>query len=189
MAKSWYVVQTYSGYEKKMERVLRQKLDEGVLDPNIVSDIKVPQEEIVDIDKDGKKKTRKNLILPGYIMVEMDLPDIGWKPTCSAIRATQGVYGFVGTKPNERPRPIASEEAKNILQRSGDIKGDSKAVRIKQIYSVGDQVKINEGPFASFSGSVDEVYADKAKLRVTVQIFGRATPVEVDLTQVEKLVQ
>lgn len=188
MAKSWYVVQTYSGYEKKMERVLRQKLDENILDSSIVSDIKVPQEEIVEI-KDGKKKTRKNLILPGYIMVEMDLPDIDWKPVCSEIRATQGIYGFVGTKPNERPRPIASDEAKNILQRSGDIKGDNKTVRIKQIYSVGDQVKINDGPFASFSGTVDEVYADKAKLRVTVQIFGRATPVEVDLTQVEKLVQ
>lgn len=188
MAKSWYVVQTYSGYEKKMERVLRQKLDENILDSSIVSDIKVPQEEIVEI-KDGKRKTRKNLILPGYIMVEMDLPEIGWKPVCSEIRATQGVYGFVGTKPNERPRPIASDEAKSILQRSGDIKGDSRTVRIKQIYSVGDQVKINDGPFASFSGSVDEVYADKAKLRVTVQIFGRATPVEVDLTQVEKLVQ
>lgn len=188
MAKSWYVVQTYSGYEKKIEKILRLKLDAGDLDSNIVSDIKVPQEEVVEI-KDGKKKTRKNLILPGYIMVEMDLPDIGWKSVCSAIRSTQGVSGFVGTKPNERPRPIPAEEAKNIFQRSGDIKGDNKTVRIKQIYSVGDQVKINEGAFASFSGTVDEVYADKAKLRVTVQIFGRATPVEVDLTQVEKLVQ
>lgn len=191
MAKSWYIVQTYSGYEKKMERVLRQKLDDAnnVLDPSVVSDVKVPVEEIVEIGKDGKRKTRKNLILPGYIMVEMDLPDIGWKPFCSEIRATQGIYGFVGTKPNEKPHPIPAEEARNILQRSGDIKGDSKTVRIKQIYSVGDQVKIKEGAFASFSGTVDEVYADKAKLRVTVQIFGRATPVEVELSQVEKLVQ
>lgn len=189
MAKSWYIVQTFSGYEKKMERVLRQKLDEGILDSNIVSDIKVPQEEVVEVDKNGKRRSRKNLILPGYIMVEMDLPETEWRPVCSVIRSTQGIYGFVGTKPNERPHPISSEEAKNILQRSGDIKGESKTVRIKQIYSVGDQVKINEGPFASFSGTVDEVYADKAKLRVTVQIFGRATPVEVDLTQVEKLVQ
>ena len=187
MSKSWYIVQSYVGYEKKIERILHQKLDEGVLDSNIVSDIKVPVEEVVEI-KDGKKKSRKNLILPGYIMLEMDLPDIGWKDVCSEIRSTQGVGGFVGTKPNERPRPIPNDQVRNILQRSGDIKGD-KSVRVKQIYSVGDQVKINEGPFASFSGAVDEVYADKAKLRVTVQIFGRATPVEVDLSQVEKLVQ
>lgn len=187
MAKSWYVVQTYSGYEKKMAKVLSQKLDEGRLDKNVVFDVKVPEEEFEEI-KDGKKRKRHSLILPGYIMVEMDLPDIGWKSVCSEIRATQGVYGFVGTKPNDRPKPIAAEEAKSILQRSGDIKGD-KTIRMKQIYSVGDQVKINEGPFASFSGTVDEVYDDKTKLRVTVQIFGRATPVEVDLTQVEKLIQ
>ncbi|MBQ0052786.1 MAG: transcription termination/antitermination factor NusG [Treponema sp.] len=187
MSKSWYIVQTYTGYEKKIEKTLRQKLEDGSLDSAVVSDIKVPQEEVVEI-KDGKKKARKNLLLPGYIMMEMDLPDIGWKAVCSAIRSIQGVTGFVSTKPNERPRPISTDEAKNILQKSGDIKGD-KAVRIKQIYSVGDQVKINEGPFASFSGAVEEVYADKAKLRVMVQIFGRATPVEVDLTQVEKLVQ
>lgn len=188
MAKSWYIVHTYTGYEKKIERTLRQKLETGDLDSTVVFDIKVPVEEVIEV-KDGKKRSRKNMILPGYIMMEMDLPDIGWKPVCSVIRATQGVTGFVGTKPNERPRPIPAEEAKNILQKSGDIKGENKSVRIKQIYSVGDQVKINEGPFASFSGAVEEVYADKAKLRVMVQIFGRATPVEVDLTQVEKLVQ
>ena len=188
MAKSWYIVHTYTGYEKKIERTLRQKMEDGILDASVVSDIKVPVEEVVEI-KDGKKKSRKNMILPGYIMMEMDLPDIGWKAVCSAIRSTQGVTGFVGTKPNERPRPIPNEEARNILQKSGDIKGEKAAARIKQIYSIGDQVKINEGPFASFSGAVEEVYADRAKLRVMVQIFGRATPVEVDLTQVEKLVQ
>lgn len=186
MSKNWYIVHTYTGYENKIERTLRQKLEDGEIDSSIVSEVKVPVEEIVEI-KDGKRKTRKNKFLPGYIMLEMDLPDIGWKPVCSAVRSIQGVTGFVGTNPNEKPRPISTDEAKNILQRSGDIKGE-KNVRIKQIYSVGDQVKITEGPFATFSGAVEEIYSDKAKLRVMVQIFGRATPVEVDFTQVEKLV-
>jgi transcriptional antiterminator NusG len=188
MSKSWYIVQTYAGYENKIERTIRTKLEECELDSAVVTDVKVPVEEVVEITKDGKKRTRKNKFLPGYIMLEMDLPSIGWKNTCSVIRSIQGVNGFVGTNPNERPRPISSDEAKNILQKAGEIKGE-KSVRIKQIYSIGDQVKITEGPFATFSGAVEEIYADKSKLRVMVQIFGRATPVEVDFTQVERLVQ
>ncbi len=187
MAKGWYIVHTYTGYENKIERTLRMKIEEGEIDSSVVTDVKVPVEEVVEI-KDGKKHSRKNKFLPGYIMLEMDLPDIGWKSICSSIRSIQGVTGFVGTNPNQRPRPISADEARNILMKSGDIKGE-RSVRIKQAYAVGDQVKINEGPFASFSGSVEEVYADKSRLRVMVQIFGRATPVEVDITQVEKLVQ
>ena len=187
MAKGWYIVHTYTGYENKIERTLRMKMDEGEIDTAIDSDVKVPVEEVVEI-KDGKKHSRKNKFLPGYIMLEMDLPDIGWKAVCSAIRSIQGVTGFVGTNPNQRPRPISSDEARNILVKSGEIKGE-KSVRIKQAYAVGDQVKINEGAFASFSGAVEEIYPDKSKMRVMVQIFGRATPVEVDITQVEKLVQ
>ena len=161
-------------------------LEAGELDSNIVSDVKVPVEEVVEI-KDGKKRSRKNKFLPGYIMMEMDLPEIGWKDVCGAIRHIQGVTGFVGTNPNVRPRPISSGEAKNLLQKSGDIKGE-KTVRVKQSYELGDQVKITEGPFASFSGTVEEINAEKNKLRVMVQIFGRATPVEVDLLQVEKAI-
>lgn len=186
MSKGWYIVHTYTGYENKIERTLRTKIEEGELDSSVVTEIKVPVEEVIEI-KDGKRKSRKNKFLPGYIMLEMDLPDIGWKTVCSTIRSVQGVTGFVGTNPNERPRPISNDEARNILQKSGDIKGE-KNVRIKQIYSIGDQVKINEGPFASFSGVVEEIYADKNKLRVMVQIFGRATPVEVDISQVEKAI-
>ncbi len=186
MAKSWYIIHTYAGYEKKIERTLRTKLDEHELDSNVVTDIKVPEEEVVEI-KDGKKKTRKNKFLPCYIMLEMDLPQLGWKNTCSVIRSIQGVTGFVGTNPNEKPRPISNDEAKSILMKTGEIKGE-KNVRIKQDYSVGDQVKITAGPFATFSGSVEDISAERNKLRVMVQIFGRATPVEVDLTQVEKLV-
>jgi len=187
MAKGWYMVQTYAGYENKIEKILHLKLENGELNKEYVTDILVPVEEVVEI-KDNKKKTRKVKFLPSYIMLELDLPDLGWKATCSAIRRIQGVNGFVGTDPNVRPRPISDDEARKILVRCGRIKGE-KNVRVMQAYNVDDQVKINEGPFASFSGVVEEIYPDKSKMRVMVQIFGRATPVEVDITQVEKLVQ
>ena len=186
MSKNWYIVHTYTGYEKKILRTVNQKLEAGELDSNIITDVKVPEEEVVEI-KDGKKKTKKNMILPGYIMMEMDLPEIGWKDLCGKIRHIQGVTGFVGTNPSEKPRPISADEAKNLLLKAGEIKGE-KNVKIKQNYAIGDQVKITDGPFGSFSGTVEEIDAAKGKLRVMVQIFGRSTPVEVDLLQVEKLI-
>jgi len=185
MARSWYILHTYTGYEQKINRTLNTLLAENKLDPAIVLQIKVPTEEVVDV-RNGKKHTRNNLILPGYIMIEMDLPQVGWKNTCAQIRRIQGVTGFVGTNPSERPRPISADEAKNLLQAAGELKGE-KSVRIKQNFEIGDQVKITEGPFASFSGAIEDVNAEKNKLRVNVQIFGRATPVEVDILQVEKI--
>ncbi len=185
MAKSWYILHTYTGYEGKIERTLRTLIEKNELDPAVVTDVKVPVEEVLEI-KDGKKRTRNDKFLPGYMMIEMDLPEIGWKAVCSTIRRVQGVTGFVGTNPNERPRPISAEEAKNLLQKSGAIKGE-RQVHIKQSFAVGDQVRITDGPFATFSGNVEEVNAEKDKLRVVVQIFGRATPVEVSLLQVEKI--
>lgn len=184
MSKNWYIVHTYTGYENKVERTIHTMLDMKELDAAVVTDVKVPVEEVVEV-KDGKKRTRKNKFLPGYIMLELDLPEVGWKTTCSAIRRIQGVTGFVGTNPDVRPRPISAEETKNLLQKSGEIKGE-KQVRIKQTYEVGDHVKITDGPFATFSGAIEEVNVEKNKLRVMVQIFGRATPVEVDILQVEK---
>ena len=185
MAKSWYIVQTFTGYEQKIDRILHKYLEDGTIDSEILTDVKVPMEEVVEV-KGNKKVTHKNLILPGYIMLEMDLPQIGWKNTCSQIRRIQGVNGFVGTDPSERPRPITTQEAKRILQQAGELKGE-KSARVTHNYEVGDQVKITEGPFATFSGAIEEVYTEKSKLRVNVQIFGRATPVEVDITQVEKI--
>lgn len=185
MAKSWYILQTYTGYEQKIDRILHKLLEDGSIDSTVLTDIKVPTEEIVEV-RNGKKHTTNSLLLPGYVMLEMDLPQLGWKATCSQIRRIQGVTGFVGTNPSERPRPIKADEAKNLLQQAGEIKGE-KSVRVKQSYEVGDKVKINEGPFATFDGVVEEVDAGKSKLRVNVQIFGRATPVEVDVTQVEKI--
>lgn len=185
MAKGWYILHTYSGYEGKIERTIRSLLENGDLSADAVLDVKVPVEEVCEV-KDGKKKVVTKKFLPGYIMIELDLPDLGWKDTCSKIRRIQGVTGFVGAGSNERPRPLSGEEAKALLQKSGEIKGD-KPVRMKQSFAVGEQVKIIDGPFASFSGSIEEVNLEKNKLRVVVGIFGRATPVEVDLLQVEKI--
>ena len=185
MSRSWYIVHTYSGYEQKICNTLNTLLSENKIDSNVLIQVKVPIEEVEEV-KNNKKVKRKILLLPGYIMVEMDLPQIGWKDVCSQIRRVQGVTGFVGTKPSEKPRPISPEEAKSLLQQAGEIKGE-KVSRVTQAYNVGDRVKITAGPFATFEGNVEEVNAEKNKLRVNVQIFGRATPVEVDVLQVDKI--
>lgn len=191
MAKNWYILHTYSGYEAKIESEIRSLIEMKKIDSSVVTDIRVPLEEVKELVPDKKtgktkERIRMNKFLPGYIMIEMDLPELGWKDTCTAIRRINGVTGFVGTKPIERPRPISVQEAKNLLQKSGVIKGEKLVV--KHSYNVGDLVKINDGPFATFTGKVDSVNTEKDKLRVTVQIFGRETPVEVSLAQAEKVV-
>jgi transcriptional antiterminator NusG len=184
MAKAWYVLHTYSGYENKIEKTIRRLIgDENLAE--VVFDIKVPTEQVVEM-KDGKKKVTTKKFLPGYILLEMDLPDRGWKPVCSLIRRIDGVTGFVGASVEFKPQPISAEEARTILQKTGEIKGE-KVIKPKQTFSPGENVRIIEGPFDSFTGVVEEVNMEKAKLRVTVGIFGRATPVEVDFLQVEKI--
>jgi transcriptional antiterminator NusG len=185
MAKAWYVLHVYSGYENKIERTIRMLLDNGELSKDIVTDIKVPSEDVVDV-KDGKKRSSSRKILPGYILVEMDLPEDSWKATCSGIRKVTGVTGFVGATQHHKPQPITAEEARGVLQRAGEIKGDRPA-RTRQTFTPGEQVKIIDGPFESFTGAIEEVIADKSKLKVMVGIFGRSTPVEVDMLQVEKM--
>lgn len=184
MAKSWYVLHTFSGHENKIEKTIRRMIDDGEFG-EAVNDIKVPSEKVVDV-KDGKRKERMQKVLPGYILLEMDLPDLGWKPVCSKIRRIQGVTGFVGTSPSAKPQPISTEEARNLLARMGEIKGDS-SYRPKQTYVVGETVRIIDGPFESFTGTVEEVQDEKNRLKVMVGIFGRNTPVEVEYLQVEKL--
>jgi len=185
MATGWYVLHTYSGYENKIEKLIRKMTEKGELDKEIVRDVKVPSEEVVEV-RDGKKRTQTRKFLPGYILVEMDLPDQGWKITCSKIRKIQGVTGFVGTPADRKPGPLSGDEARGILQKSGEIKGERPA-RTRQTYVAGEQVKIIDGPFESFTGVIEEVNQEKNKLKVMVGIFGRNVPVEVDLLQVEKL--
>jgi transcriptional antiterminator NusG len=184
MAKAWYVLHTYSGYENRIEKTIRRLVADENLSEYIF-DIKVPSEQVVEM-KDGKKRVTSKKFLPGYILLEMDLPDRDWKPICSLIRRISGVTGFVGSSADFRPQPISAEEARIILQKTGEIKGD-KVIKPRQTFSLGESVRIVEGPFDSFTGTVEEVNMEKAKLRVTVGIFGRATPVEVDFLQVEKI--
>ncbi|MDR1955729.1 MAG: transcription termination/antitermination protein NusG [Treponema sp.] len=185
MATGWYVLHTYSGYENRIEKTIRMLIEAGELDKEQVRDVKIPSEEVVEV-KDGKKRTMTKKFLPGYILVEMDLPDPGWKAICSKIRKIPGVTGFVGTPADRKPQPLQGEEARVILQKSGEIKGE-RPVRTRQSFDPGQQVKIIEGPFESFTGIIEEVNHEKNKLKVMVGIFGRNTPVEVDLLQVEKL--
>ena len=185
MATGWYVLHTYSGYENKIEKLIRIMTEKGELDKEIVRDVKVPSEEIVEL-RDGKKRTQTRKFLPGYILVEMDLPDLGWKATCSKIKKIQGVTGFVGTPADRKPSPLSGDEARGILQKSGELKGE-RPVRARQNYAAGESIKIIDGPFESFTGVIEEVNQEKNKLKVMVGIFGRNVPVEVDLLQVEKL--
>jgi transcriptional antiterminator NusG len=184
MAKSWYVLHVYSGYENKIERTIRMMIENGDLSRDIITDVKVPSEEVVDV-KDGKRRSSSRKILPGYLLVEMDLPEDSWKATCAGIRKITGVTGFVGATQHHKPQPISAEEARGVLQRAGEIKGD-RGARTRQTFSQGEQVKIIDGPFESFAGTIEEVIPEKNKLKVMVGIFGRATPVEVDMLQVEK---
>jgi transcriptional antiterminator NusG len=185
MAADWYVLHTYSGYENKIEKTIRLMLENGDLDKEVVQDIKIPS-EVVTETKDGKKRTQTRKILPGYILVEMDLPDSNWKPTCSRIKKINGVTGFVGTPSDKKPNPLSGDEARAILQKAGEMKGE-RVTRSRQSFSPGEQVKITGGPFETFTGTIEEVNQEKNKLKVMVGIFGRNTPVEVDIGQVEKV--
>ncbi|MCL1994550.1 MAG: transcription termination/antitermination protein NusG [Spirochaetes bacterium] len=187
MAIGWYVLHTYSGYEKKIEKSIRMLIDKGELDKDVVRDIKIPETSEVEV-KDGKKKTQNKKMLPGYILIEMNLPDSAagtWKLTFSKIKRIQGVAGFVGATATGKPQSLPSHEAREILQKAGEIKGE-RPTRSRQSFAVGEMVKIIDGPFESFSGEIEEVNIEKNKLKVMVLIFNRKTPVEVDLLQVER---
>ena len=184
MPKGWYVVHTYSGYENKVEKHLRKLMENEILQ-EAVSDVKVPSEEVVEV-RDGKKRVTNRKFLPGYILLEMDLPDNGWKAICSEVRKIQGVTGFVGSTRGVKPQPISAEEARDILQKAGEIKTE-KHMKPAQSFNVGESVRIIDGPFDTFTGGVEEVNLEKGRLRVMVGIFGRSTPVEVDFNQVEKI--
>jgi transcriptional antiterminator NusG len=187
MATGWYVLHTYSGYENKVEKTIRMMIGNGDLDGAVVRDVKIPCEEVVEV-KDGKKRTQTRKFFPGYILVEMDLPNEEqlWKLACSKIKKIPGVTGFVGAAANRKPTPLSADEARSILQRAGEMKGERPA-RARQSFNAGEQVKIIDGPFESFTGTIEEVNQEKNKLKVMVGIFGRNTPVEVDILQVEKV--
>src|SRR5690554_3817113 len=176
MSKRWYVVHVYSGMEKSVQRALIERIERAELQDSF-GQILIPSEEVVEV-KNGKKSISQRRIFPGYVLVEMDLTDETWH----LVRSTSRVTGFLGGSGN-RPTPISDREVEKILSQMEE--GVEKP-RPKVLFEVGELVRVKEGPFADFNGNVEEVNYEKSKVRVSVTIFGRATPVELDFDQVEK---
>jgi len=176
MNKRWYVVHVYSGMEKSVLKALLERIERAGLQTSF-GRILVPSEEVVEI-KGGKKSISERRIFPGYVLVEMDLTDETWH----LVKNTNRVTGFLGGSGN-RPAPISDREVEKILSQMEE--GVEKP-KPKVLFEVGELVRVKEGPFADFNGNVEDVNYEKSKVRVSVTIFGRATPVELDFGQVEK---
>lgn len=183
MARAWYILQTYSQYEKRVEKALRMLMKNPEVS-KFLFDVKVPVEKIVE-NRNGKRREREVMIWPGYVLLELELDTENWKDIVSQIKRVTGVSGFVGVTGNVKPNPISSDEVKAILMRTGEIKAD-KSVLFHTLFNHGEQVRISDGPFSGFQGTIEEINFERQKLRIMVWIFGRATPVELDFNQVEK---
>ena len=173
----WYVVHAYSGMEKAVERNLRERIDRSGMQQKF-GRILVPTEEVVEL-KNGKKSVTERRFFPGYVLVEMLMDDDSWH----LVKHTSKVTGFVGGARN-RPAPISEAEVMKIVNQMQE--GVDKP-RPRVQWQVGELVRVKDGPFTDFNGAVEEVNYEKSKVRVSVTIFGRATPVELDFAQVEKV--
>jgi transcriptional antiterminator NusG len=169
----WYVVHCYSGYENKVRHNLEQRIETMGMKDRIF-DVVVPTEEEIEV-KEGKRRTIERRVFPGYILVQMIMTEESWY----VVRNTPGVTGFVGM--GNEPTPLRPEEVASIIKRM-----EAEAPRIKVTYSIGQKVRIIDGPFNDFIGTVDHIDMERAKVRVMVSFFGRETPVELDFLQVEK---
>ncbi|MFC7394831.1 transcription termination/antitermination protein NusG [Scopulibacillus cellulosilyticus] len=177
MEKNWYVVHTYSGYENKVKTNLEKRVESMGMSDKIFR-ILVPVEEETEI-KNGKKKSAMKKVFPGYVLAEMIMTDDSWY----VVRNTPGVTGFVGsTGAGSKPIPLLPEEVEAILKKMG-IKDGKTDVD----FEIDEQVKVKEGPFADFVGSIKEIDTEKEKIKVHVNMFGRETPVELDFGQIEKI--
>jgi len=176
MAKHWYVVHTYSQFEKSVQRALTERVQrEGMQDK--FGQILVPVEEVVEL-KSGQKSITERKFFPGYVLVEMEMTDETWH----LVKSTPKVTGFLGGSAM-KPTPISAKEVQNIMQQ---MQAGVEKPRPKVLFEVGELVRVKDGPFTDFNGSVEDVNYDKNKIRVAVTIFGRSTPVELDFGQVEK---
>ena len=190
MSKGWYVVHTYSGYEQKIERIIN-KLREN--DPDFAmycTGVSVPMEQVEVMNEKGEKKMELRKILPSYILVELELPESSWRSITSKIIRIQGVTGFLSADKSGMvpPNPLSQREHRSILERTGEL-APEKAFRPKQDFNKGEEVLVTAGPFASFKGTIEEIDIQKGRLRLSLEILGRFTPVDVDFAQVEKVVQ
>ncbi len=177
MAKHWYVVHAYSGMEKSVARAIKERVDRAGMSDKF-GRILVPTEEVVEM-KGGQRKTTERRFFPGYVLVEMEMDDDTWH----LVKHTNKVTGFIGGTGN-RPTPISEKEVEKIMAQMQE--GVEKP-KPKTLFEVGEMVRVREGPFTDFNGNVEEVNYEKSRLRVSVTIFGRATPVELEFGQVEKV--
>ncbi|MBB3048983.1 transcriptional antiterminator NusG [Litorivivens lipolytica] len=175
MAKRWYVVHAYSGYEKKVAGALKERIELAGMQDRF-GEVLVPTEEVVEM-RGGQKRKSERKFFPGYVLVEMELDDDTWH----LVKETPRVMGFIGGKADQ-PAPITEAEANAILQRVET--GDKP--KPKTLFEPGEMVRVIDGPFNDFNGVVEEVNYEKSRLRVAVLIFGRSTPVELEFSQVEK---
>ena len=176
MAKHWYVVHVYSGFEKKIaQQITEQAAQKGLADQ--FEAVLVPSESVVEV-KRGRKISSEHKFFPGYVLVKMDLTDDAWH----LVKNTPKVTGFLGSK--TKPSPISDAEADRILKQNQE--GVDRP-RPAVLYEIGEQVRVAEGPCTSFNGTVEEVDEEKGRVKVSVSIFGRSTPVELEYSQVEKL--
>ena len=181
MAKHWYVVQAYSGFEKNVQKTLKERIAREEME-DYFGEILVPLEEVTDI-RNGRKVVTERKFFPGYVLVEMEMTDSSWH----LVKSTPRVNGFIGGTAH-RPLPITQHEVEAIMKQVPGEDGGVRKPRPRVMFTIGQQIRVNEGPFADFNGVVEHVDYERNKLRVTVQIFGRETPVELEFNQVEKVV-
>ncbi len=171
----WYIIHSYSGFERKVKESLESRVQAFGLQERI-GKVLIPTEAVTEV-RNGKKYTVERMFYPGYVLVEMDMDDHVWH----VVKSTPRVTGFVGT--GQQPTPLSEEEVQHIVFRVGEAR-DKPKLKVK--FEKNETVKITEGPFATFTGIVDEVNEDRSTLKVMVTIFGRSTPVELEFNQVEK---
>ena len=176
MAKNWYVIHTQTGYEDRIKKALESKVKAG-LAKDTIAQVLVPIEQVSEI-KAGKKRISQRKFFPGYILVEMELTDESWY----LIKSITGVTGFVGA--GSKPLPLKQDEIDTILKQAKEAKEKPTP---KIMFDKGENIRVNDGPFTNFNGTVEEVNLGKGKIKVMISIFGRATPVELEIWQVEKI--
>ena len=176
MSKNWYVIHTYSGYEQKVKLSLLEQFDRSESKERL-GEIVIPTEEVVEVRK-GKKKISSRKFFPGYVLINVDMTQDIWY----MIKDTPKVTGFLGG--GATPVPLSEEEVKLIMEQ---MRGESTRLKPKVLFEKGEDVRVIEGPFVNFNGTVEDVNHDKGKVKVMVSIFGRATPVELEFPQIERV--
>ncbi|MEY4680430.1 MAG: hypothetical protein RLZZ276_2079 [Pseudomonadota bacterium] len=176
MAARWYVVHVFSGFEKKVAQAIKERAQQHGMAP-MIEDVMVPTDSVVEMRK-NKKVNAERKFFPGYVLVKMDMTNDCWH----LVRNTPKVTGFLGAK--DKPQPISEREAERLINQ---VKEGIEKPKPAILFEVGEQVRVSDGPFTSFNGVVEEIDEEKSRLKVSVSIFGRPTPVELEYTQVEKV--